>query len=1033
MASSSSPTSAPRSDGARSASALAGTARIGAFLAAVRSRLRRHDALRALYFALAALLGLGVALPLAGSALVGARSTAVALLAGFGLLAALVTIGAIVLGVLVPRRRWRSDGAVARWVGRRAPPVASDLLSSVELRRHTDRPGAPSPELVDALVDATARRIDDLSAEALVPGRPVRQAALACLGALAVHAGIVALAPRTIADGWQQLVAPPRAAFGGAERTPTPLVDDLHVRIEHPAYTRRPASELPSSSGEFRAMLGARVTLTTRPLEPVARAWILIEHTEPGRLPEELPLVADADLLRVSFVVDGPARYRFGVERPDHRRFVEATPRQIEIEPDLAPTVELLAPADELDVTSMKRVELAVTAEDDHGIRKVELVWDAGGEPTRKALGIVPGDGLGGVGRVQSKVVWDLAEVTLAPGARVAYHVEVTDNDSVGEPNIGSSKVFHLRVFSPRERHEQNLARQQELAERMLRVLADRLTLDPEALAVRDELQRATDALVVELGTLVAAYDKDPQADKRMRLDLDAMRGRIDKLTDAERKLLDKLPRPRRGAAAAPATGKVGPRFVSVDKPLVAELEDDVITLADWLDRERLETLLDISDEIAAHRRRLDDLLEQYAKTGDPRLAGEIQRELKALEQRLAELAQKRAGMTDDVLDQFVHADAMQDRRADGCVAEVKKLFDAGKIAEAQARLATCSRELDGAARAMEQALDQLRGDRFGPEQQKFDELMNELADVAQEQTDIAAEADRIFERYAEAADEQMQDLAKEAKKKLSSTLDRLRDRIAAVPEAGITPFAKEELDIVARRIDDLEQMLEDGDLAEALGMARQAKQSLDTVSAELEAAIEDDPGSPWAQDTSEALEAVERAHVPADKLIEELEALAPSPEQIMDRADRKKLDRLRRRQGLNEERTKRLGEKAKAAGAELPGDAGSAISDRAGEARRKMDQAEGRMKAKDPAGARDAARAAAEALKQAQEQAKKAARQQLSDGGAGLDAEPIKIPGADEYKAPERFREDILEAMKKRAPEGFDQMVQRYYEELIR
>ncbi len=45
-----------------------------------------------------------------------------------------------------------------------------------------------------------------------------------------------------------------------------------------------------------------------------------------------------------------------------------------------------------------------------------------------------------------------------------------------------------------------------------------------------------------------------------------------------------------------------------------------------------------------------------------------------------------------------------------------------------------------------------------------------------------------------------------------------------------------------------------------------------------------------------------------------------------------------------------------------------------------------------------------------------------------------MRIPGADEYRAPQEFREDILEAMKKEtAPEGFADMVKRYYEELIR
>jgi hypothetical protein len=634
---------------------------------------------------------------------------------------------------------------------------------------------------------------------------------------------------------------------------------------------------------------------------------------------------------------------------------------------------------------------------------------------------------------VQAKVVWDLAEVALPPGAQVDYHVEVTDGDVVGGPNVGTSRVFHLRVFSPRERHEQNLLRQEEVAEKMLRVLGGRLVhveAGGDDLAIRDELRRLGAEVIVELGTLVAAYDKDSQADKRLSKDLAGMRGRLDKLAAAEARVLDKLPKKSSGSAPPKGTGA---RFGNVDKQLVAELEDDVIALADWLDRERMESLLDVADEIAAHRKRLDQLLEEYARTGDPRLKAEIERELRTLEQRLAELAQMRSGMSAEVLDQFVHSEAMQDKQADTCVAEVRKLFAAGKVDEAQKKLAECGRNLDAAASAMESALEALRGDKFSAEQQKLDELQDQLADLAQDQAEIAAEADRLFERYADKADQMMEDLGKEAKKRLSSTLDRLRDRIEAVPPSGLTPFAQEELDIVERRLDDLEQMLEDGDIAEALGMARQAKQSLDTVSAELEAALEDDPQSQWADETATSLEAVERAHPPADKLIEELDELAPSPDQIMDKDDKKALDKLRRRQGASEEQARRLAEKAREMAPELPGQAGGEIGDRVDEAARHMDQAEGRMKARDPSAARDSARQAAEALERAKQRARAAARQQQQDGGAGLDKEPIRIPGADEYKAPEHFREDILEAMKKRAPEGYDEMIKRYYEELIR
>src|SRR5205814_2459854 len=119
-------------------------------------------------------------------------------------------------------------------------------------------------------------------------------------------------------------------------------------------------------------------------------------------------------------------------------------------------------------------------------------------------------------------------------------------------------------------------------------------------------------------------------------------------------------------------------------------------------------------------------------------------------------------------------------------------------------------------------------------------------------------ESNRIFEEYAHKADEVARDHRREAAKKVGAIVDRLKRRLDTLDEAGLTPFAKEELDIVQRRIGDVEHMVGDGDLAEALAMARQAKQSLDTIAGELEAALDDDPKSKWAEATQNALDGIE-------------------------------------------------------------------------------------------------------------------------------------------------------------------------------
>src|SRR5262249_52328719 len=150
------------------------------------------------------------------------------------------------------------------------------------------------------------------------------------------------------------------------------------------------------------------------------------------------------------------------------------------------------------------------------------------------------------------------------------------------------------------------------------------------------------------------------------------------------------------------------------------------------------------------------------------------------------------------------------------------------------------------------------------------------------------------------------------------------------------------------------------------------------------------DPHGQWAQQTQDAIDAVERAHPIADKLVDELSQLAPSPDQIMDADDKRQMDQLRKRQASAEAAAKKLADKANGMAADLPGDAGSEIGDKVGEAGQHMDDAQAQMKARDPSAARDDARAAADALQKAKDKAQAAARQQQSDGGAGLDSEPI-------------------------------------------
>ncbi len=992
---------------------------VSGFLTRVRALVYRQRAQRALLYAFAALGLLAIVLPIVGLLFGGSRATAMAALGIAGLVAAMIVIGAIVVGMIAPRRLYARDAELARWVGTRHAPIASDLLSSVELATAPQRPGAPSPELVDALVESTAGKLASIEPSALLPAAEVPRARLWALAALAANIALVALAPRIVENGWRRLMLAPPAPYDGAELSSVPLVGDLDVTLTAPAYAKRKLVELPSSSGDLRGLPGTTVALKAKVLVPASAAELVVEPVAgTAGATKNVPATVDGDQLTAELVIDRSARYRFEITSPSGARSIEATPRSIEAEVDQAPTVQLLAPGDPLDVTNLKRVELAYTIEDDFAVSSAELVWESGKDRGTKPLAITTDSA-----RVQGKLTWDIAEISVPSGGEVRYWIEAKDNDSIGGPNTGKSRELHLRVISPRERHEETLGRQQEVAEKILKNLGTRLpgiaTLPDDT---REELNRQLRDAISQLRAVDAAFEKDRQASDLMRKAIAAMADRMDHIATTEQHF---LPKP-------PAKSKSG-TFALIDPKLVGELEDDTIALADWLDRERMEGLLDITDEIAAHQKRLADLLAQYARTKDAHLLGEIDREMRALDRLYAELDRHQHGIAEDVLDQYVHQNAAQAQQGASCMQEVASLVHQGKTAAAQAKLEACRQQAQRAASSLEGSLAQLRGDKFTDEQKKLDEVMNELSDVAKDQDDIAAESNKLFEDYAHKADEVARDHKREASKKIGPLVDKLRHRLESIDDNGLTPFAKEEMDIVQRRLGDVDHMVSDGDLAEALAMARQAKASLDTIAGELEAAQSDDPKSKWADATQDAIDGIEKANPLAKELIDELQALAPRPDQIMSGDDQRSIDRLRRRQQLNEQRTKRLGERTKQLGGELPGDAAVELGKKLGGAADHMQKADDRMKGRDPSGARESARAAADELAQARDRARSAARQAQQNS---VGDEPIRIPGADEYRAPEQFREDLLEAMKKKgtqAPEGYDEQIKRYYQELIK
>jgi hypothetical protein len=153
-----------------------------------------------------------------------------------------------------------------------------------------------------------------------------------------------------------------------------------------------------------------------------------------------------------------------------------------------------------------------------------------------------------------------------------------------------------------------------------------------------------------------------------------------------------------------------------------------------------------------------------------------------------------------------------------------------------------------------------------------------------------------------------------------------------------------------------------------------------------------------------------------------------PVPKQSAIPGERREIGELIRRQERTRKRATGLREKIGASS-----DAGGLpIGSGLKKATSHMEGAEAHLRRGDSRGAQGEEE---EALTQLAEMRRQLAEERRRDQETGWsqDQEPVRIPGADEYKVPTRFRQDLLDAMKRPAPNEYRERVKRYFEELTR
>ena len=1025
---------------------LAARREVDALLRRARLRARALALLRA-----AALLAAGALVALCAGALVasfapamiGRTAAAVLVVAASGLVA--------VFCVRSPLQRaavW-DDAALARLLA-----GSSELLSSVELSRLPEQPGI-SRDLLSLLHVRAASQARSLDVGNRLPLRSAGSALSVLAGALILLGIVQLVAPRRFGLGLSRL-------RGGDAAAPapelSPIVGDLTITYLYPQYTGLPARTEEGTAGDLRAPRGTEVHITGRADRDVVEAAAVLN----GKAIKLLAQGPGRRQLSGSLTLTQPGRWSFRFLDAKGRTVAQGPERPVEIVADQPPQATIEAPTEKtLEVDPNGRVVLNWSAADDYGVSQVALVFQVAGGKEERVVLQTPAQA---ARRLRGTHAWELSPLKLRAGDKVTYVIEARDNDAIDGPQRGASATQVLKVFSAAEHSREALLRAQALWERLVALAADRIEEKPAPAADASGWYSVTSAkdqnalqLVSELQAAGTELVKDKLAPREVGR---ALRYAASSLGPAVRRTsLARAPLSR-GSAGLEGAQRNFSRALQAE---IAEEEKDILYLQDLLDKARLDAMHEIGKELAASRRELARLAEKLRKAPDEDTKRQVLSEVERMRERIQDLMSRMQEMARGIRDEHLNAEAMEnvERQQDllSQLSDIQRKLQSGKVDDALKQLDQLGQDLDKLEKALSQRTEGEQGGQYAEEAQKLSQAAQKLRDITAREKALQQKTSQLRRELSAQQQKRFdQRGGKELAKRLREKVEQARQGVKQVePKLAERMGLEDVLEAAQSRVDDLARALESGDFSEALEQAERSLRAVETLQARLgmeEQLAQRYPGFVRDPDVvRRGMKGVQGAGPPLREVVSELEQTMPRGEplnpQQMEEMLRQQAEQRRIGEDLQEARNQ-LGE----VGRKVP-IFGPQHEQMLQQAQEGMGRAEQRLGQGEPRGAQAGEEQALEQLQKFEDAMQQLAKQAGGKGQSGprmpmpwaepsgeqgndnesgdMDTQKVEIPDAEAGRGPQEFRKELLDAMKQKAPEKYQERVKQYYEELVK
>ena len=210
----------------------------------------------------------------------------------------------------------------------------------------------------------------------------------------------------------------------------------------------------------------------------LSEAALHLEHAD-GPVAME---VAD-DTATAQLTVRSDQRYRVMLRNSDGHENADPAWYRIIALPDRMPSLRVLSPGRDTEITENMVVPFLVSGTDDFGFSAMNLVYRKEPEGEERSRP-VPVDMASTM--ISQPFVWDLSSENLFPGDVVSYRVELYNNDAISGPKRAVSRTYTLRFPSIEEIYDQiDDTQEQQVAD-----MEDMLEEQEEARKKIEELNR---------------------------------------------------------------------------------------------------------------------------------------------------------------------------------------------------------------------------------------------------------------------------------------------------------------------------------------------------------------------------------------------------------------------------------------------------------------------------------------------------------------------------------------------------------------